>query len=845
MTDRLRPYQGDRRRLRAVVFTLAMAVAGLTAGSAAAQSRRPDGAPQAPVTGIHGAITTQDSSVFLPGVVVTVLDAGGATVAETTSDGVGKYALVDLKPGVYTVRAVLDGFADGVKSSIVVSANQNVLANFDLGLAKLSEKVEVQGGEDLPLDAAPTMTTENARALEVGPIAGDNFEALLPTLPGVVRSLDGHVSIKGATPTQSSVQVDTANVTDPSTGNLGFDLPNDAVESVDVLTNPYSAEYGRFSSGVTMLNTTHGGAAWSFTPNGFVPRLFRSQTNWWDIKGIRSFRPRVAVGGPLVKDKVFLFENVLYRYFRTPIPGLPDDETPRFSEVKTFSRLDANVSPRNLFNVTVATFPRQVDLANLNTFNRKTVATDFRQGGFNGTMTDRATFSDSRLLESTLAVKQYNVRVLGQGTAAMDVTPGGNFGNYFNRQSRRSRTYQWVESLTMTTTGRTGEHLMKFGTDLLQVSYDGTSANSPVDVRGEDGRLIEQIVFGAPGALTRQSVSSTEAALIGQDHWRVDDRLLVELGGRIDRDGVLQRWNLTPRTGFALGLQSDARTVLRGGIGLFYDRTPLNVGAFESFAPRTVTTYAPEGLALASTAYVNRTASGMRTPYSRIWNLELDHKFDDQWSAKVNVLQRAGQNEFIVDPVTIGGTPELLLSSSGRSRYHETELTVRYASRSGWDTTVSYVRSRSRADLNAYDTFFGNMRDPIIRPDEYGLTNVDTPNRVIIRGTYLLPWNVSFEPLLDLHDGFPYSVVAEDQSYVGPRNGGGRYPIFASFDFSASKPVKIWKYRAIVGVRMFDALGRFNPRDVQNNLASPDFGSFYNTVPRDFQTFVRLEVGKH
>ena len=110
-----------------------------------------------------------------------------------------------------------------------------------------------------------------------------------------MRTPDGHISIKGAAPTQSSVQINAANVTDPSTGNLGFDLPNDAVESVDVQSNPYAAEYGRFSSGVTTLNTTRGGPTWSFTPNGFFPRFYRAKDNWWDITGIRSFRPRFAL----------------------------------------------------------------------------------------------------------------------------------------------------------------------------------------------------------------------------------------------------------------------------------------------------------------------------------------------------------------------------------------------------------------------------------------------------------------------------------------------------------------------------------------------------------------------
>ena len=40
--------------------------------------------------------------------------------------------------------------------------------------------------------------------------------------------------------------------------------------------------------------------------------------------------------------------------------------------------------------------------------------------------------------------------------------------------------------------------------------------------------------------------------------------------------------------------------------------------------------------------------------------------------------------------------------------------------------------------------------------------------------------------------------------------------------------------------RLFDALGAFNPRDVQQNIGSPNFGRFFNGVPRDFQTFVEF-----
>jgi TonB-dependent receptor-like protein len=387
----------------------------------------------------------------------------------------------------------------------------------------------------------------------------------------------------------------------------------------------------------------------------------------------------------------------------------------------------------------------------------------------------------------------------------------------------------------MTVKGRAGEHLIKFGSDLLQVGYDGTSVSSPVNVLDENGARLERIAFGGT---TSQRVSSTEAAVLAQDHWRLNDRLLFEVGARVDHDGVLNRTNFTPRIGAVIGLLPEGRTVARGGIGLFYDRTPLNVGAFESFEPRIITFYG-DGDPQATT-FVNRAGPDLKTPYGRIWNIELDHRFNDSWSVKVNHLDRSGRHEFIVNPALTGPTPEILLTTDGSSRYIETEFSARFAHGEHLETTVSYVHSRGTADLNSFDQYFGNARDPIVRPNQYGLVPTDAPNRVLVRGSYLLFWKIQFDPMVDLRDGFPYSALAADQSFIGQRNGAGRYPAFASFDFSASRPVRIWKYRATIGVRMFDALGRFNPRDVQQNVASPLFGHFFNGVPRDFQTFIEL-----
>ena len=177
-------------------------------------------------------------------------------------------------------------------------------------------------------------------------------------------------------------------------------------------------------------------------------------------------------------------------------------------------------------------------------------------------------------------------------------------------------------------------------------------------------------------------------------------------------------------------------------------------------------------------------------------------------------------------------TGEIRLESTGRSRYWEVELTGRYLGGERRDITVSYVRSRGFADLNNYDQFYGNLRNPIVRPNENNLIPTDVPHRLLLRGTVGLPGKWDFLPVVEIRSGFPWSSVDEFQDFVGPRNMAGRLPRVNAFDFSLSRPWHVWKYRFRGGIKMYNVFGASAARDVQNNLASPAYGQFFNPLER-------------
>ena len=172
------------------------------------------------------------------------------------------------------------------------------------------------------------------------------------------------------------------------------------------------------------------------------------------------------------------------------------------------------------------------------------------------------------------------------------------------------------------------------------------------------------------------------------------------------------------------------------------------------------------------------------------------------------------------------------LSSTGTSAYRELEATTRYLGGERRDLTVSYVWARGAADLNNYDQFFGNFRNPIIRANEHNLIPTDVRHRLLMRGTMGLPGRWDFAPVLELRSGFPWSAVDEFQDFVGPRNRAGRLPAVRTLDFSLARPWRFKKYRFRAGLKMYNVFGASAERDVQNNISSPDYGTFYNPIER-------------
>src|SRR5262249_17288229 len=144
------------------------------------------------------------------------------------------------------------------------------------------------------------------------------------------------------------VQIGASTLVDPAMGLVHLTLPDDAIDSIAVLPNPYAVEYGRFSSGLFVIHTRRAGDEWRLRVNNLDP-TFRTKRHkeLYTIKGINTFAPRLETGGPIVKDRLFVEESAQYRYSTSDVPSRPEDELQKTHWFSSFTRADANVSPKH------------------------------------------------------------------------------------------------------------------------------------------------------------------------------------------------------------------------------------------------------------------------------------------------------------------------------------------------------------------------------------------------------------------------------------------------------------------------------------------------------------------
>jgi hypothetical protein len=793
----------------------------------------------------------------IAGALCTLRGAGLPTdgILVTTGER-GEFGYPGLAPGKYDLAcAAVDHLPVEQKGLEVTPATGLVVRVVLPEAVIVREKIEVhETAPTIPQESGALSARLSSPQLIALPLLQQEFKAALPQVPGVVRTPDGKINIKGSVESQGMLLVDSVEMVDPITGSYSIDVPIDAVESVEVYKTPYNAEFGHFSGGLTSLLTKPPSSKWDFELNDIIPT---ARIEAGHIVGIADNSHRLRFTGPLAGSRLTMSESFAYQMIRQPVRGLawPHNETKKqgFNSLTNFQYA---ISAEHLATFNVHLFPARQQFADISSLVPQPASSDYGQRGFSLGGADRYLFASGGLLSSLVQYTRFSSYGHGQGPADMQVTPDGWAGDFFNSYTRASNQAEAQETYQLPRKVWHGKHELKLGGDGVYRSYHGTSGSRPVDVLRADSSLAEQIAFSGAGSL---EATDAEGGIFAQDHWTLRERLALDLGLRFSGQTLGKDAALSPRLGVVYAPGTSARTVLRGGIGVFYDRLPLLAGSFTSNPTRVVTLFDEQGTPLGPpVAYQNVYAQvgkhGIQvippgrdldsTPYNVTWNAELDRELHARVTLRLSYLSSRTYDLFIVGPGQLpGSNPLLLMTNQGGSRYHEFESTVRLRTSNRADLNISYIHSLARGDLNTLTQVFVPFEQPVIQPNAFADLPSQVPDRLVAWGRFQIPWKITASPVLDLHDGFPYSAIDALQNYVGTPDSL-RFPAFLSLDLKQSKDFRIpflpWvrnhTLRGALGV--YNITNHLNPRDVYNNVTSPYFGDFAGPQHRTFETFL-------
>jgi hypothetical protein len=365
------------------------------------------------------------------------LRVGLRLIASSITDQSGHAAFSKLLPDQYEIVAKKDGLEELRKPglnlisagaiSIELTLVPTLVHQDSIDVHESISPVEQEGGS-----APSEVPTEFAKELPGRP---PTVADALPLVPGVVRQPGGGLKISGSGEHRSALIVNSADVTDPATGQFGLTVPIDSVDRLNVFQTPFLAEYGRFSAGLVSVETKRGTDQWKWELNDPFPEFFIRS---WHLRGLRDATPRINFEGPLVKNKLYFSEGFEYEIRKTPVFTLPFPYNQKKNQgVNSFAQIDWIATDKQIVTATVHIAPQNMAFANLDYFNPQPTSPNASTRNYTATVADRLTLIGG-LLENTLSGTRFDARVWGQGSQDLNVMPGGNSGNYFAQQDRNA-----------------------------------------------------------------------------------------------------------------------------------------------------------------------------------------------------------------------------------------------------------------------------------------------------------------------------------------------------------------------------------------------------------------------
>ena len=532
------------------------------------------------------------SGAAVPAITVSVTGPGGTALVVQT-DGQGRYAFHNLPPGAYRLEIHIKGFADFVKTGIVIALGQPQVVDAHLVVALEKQQVTVTG-ETTTVSVSPS---ENASSLV---IKGKDLESLSDD-PDELQSELSALAGPSAGPNGGQIYID---------GFTGGQLPaKSSIREIRVNQNPFSAQYDTLGYGRIEVLTKPGTD--KLHGQAFIngnSSVFNSRNPFAaHVPGYHSQIFDGDIGGPLSKKASFFFDGqrrdigddaivsavVLDPSFN-PISLTQTLPTPR-TRTNLSPRIDTQIGANNTLSV-------RYQFWQDNEANQGVGQFSLASQAYNSRDTDQAIqLSDSQVLGEKAVTEirfRYHRSNSHQTPQSFEPTllvlgafTGG--GNRIGTGSDLENSYE-AQSYTSVSLGK---HFLKFGARLRDSSQasNGTSdfngtftfpsllayqvteqglqqGLTPAEIRAAGGGASQfLIITGNPLV----PVHYLDFEPYVEDDWKVRPNMSLSAGLRFEtQNAIRDHADFAPRIGFAWGLGKgkSAKTVLRAGFGVFYSR---------------------------------------------------------------------------------------------------------------------------------------------------------------------------------------------------------------------------------------------------------------------------------
>lgn len=286
-------------------------------------------------------VDQQDAAVA--GATVTAKDAATGLERSTTTNDSGSFRISGLPVGNYSVSVESSGFSQAVNNNVQVSVGSDTELRFELAAGSVGATVEVTSAGEL-LDTTQSQVSNTVNSQQILELPGRNtLNGLALLVPGVLPNQNGRpgsgFAVNGNRTRSNNFTIDGANNNDQSLSIPRQNLPPEALQEFQIITNTFAAEFGR-NAGSYVNQITRSGTN-DFSGAGFYT---------WGGNGLdalttgqeRSFNANVAtlgedralrnarsvtvdntyggtLGGPIVKNHTFFFTSLDFNDFRTTV----------------------------------------------------------------------------------------------------------------------------------------------------------------------------------------------------------------------------------------------------------------------------------------------------------------------------------------------------------------------------------------------------------------------------------------------------------------------------------------------------------------------------------------------